>query len=291
MDSVAEQLALSRRALVAKACEDFAHWAPQLHCAPVPGAVLPGGYNHHVQLIEGPAQRWLMRIDKRTRDVRQRELEASIQHSAAAHNIAPAMAFCDPTRGISIMEWIEGSQDTLNNTSEIARLLRRVHALPLQGETLKSTEVLRRHRASLAADCALQSLLCTENPQLTKAISIIEGQSNIPQLLCHNDLLRANRLRSKQGLYALDWEYAAPGDPLFDLAVCASELPGCVTHRLVEEYLQRAPTAAESQRFSAQCLIYACIEACWFSVHEAGSVAARLSCERVANKLSNKAGQ
>jgi thiamine kinase-like enzyme len=38
-----------------------------------------------------------------------------------------------------------------------------------------------------------------------------------PPVLCHNDLLPANFLASDAGIRLIDWEYAAMGDPYFDL--------------------------------------------------------------------------
>ena len=55
---------------------------------------------------------------------------------------------------------------------------------------------------------------------------------------CHNDLLAENFLDSSEKLWLIDWEYAAMGDPLFDLAnfVANFELSDSQTMTLMTGY-------------------------------------------------------
>ncbi|MEE4109716.1 MAG: aminoglycoside phosphotransferase family protein [Halieaceae bacterium] len=88
-----------------------------------------------------------------------------------------------------------------------------------------------------------------------------------PRVICHNDLLSANRLTHRGQLVAIDWEYARPGDPLFDLAVVASELDSRQRAALYAAYLQRRPTRTEQQRLMDQLVLYSAIAACWYARH------------------------
>ena len=67
---------------------------------------------------------------------------------------------------------------------------------------------------------------------------------------CHNDLIAANFIQSRDQLYLLDWEYAGMGHPYVDLGNCAVNFcmdeAGCRT--LMEAYLGREPTPAEMAR-------------------------------------------
>ncbi|EED33819.1 putative Phosphotransferase enzyme family [gamma proteobacterium NOR5-3] len=285
MEAVAQQLASTPQDLVDEVCGSFALWAPQLSRAPVPGDVLSGGYNHHVQLLQGQGQCWVLRIDRRIRDASQRELEAEIHREAAASNIAPRLDYSDPQRGVTIMEWIDGQRDNKSAGENLAGLLRCVHALTPRGQRIESCEVLNHYRALLAADGPLAGLLRAASHLIDPALKTIGTADNVKEVLCHNDLLSANRLQRGDRLYALDWEYAGVGDPLFDLAVCASELSGNRTTQLLERYLMRPPTPAETMRFEAQRLIYACIEACWFNVHQTGAPEAAQAHQKLAALL------
>ncbi|MEE4109890.1 MAG: aminoglycoside phosphotransferase family protein, partial [Halieaceae bacterium] len=88
-----------------------------------------------------------------------------------------------------------------------------------------------------------------------------------PRVICHNDLLSANRLAHRGQLVAIDWEYARPGDPFFDLAVVASELDAQQRAALHAAYLQRRPTATEEQQLMDQLVLYSAIAACWYARH------------------------
>ena len=87
-----------------------------------------------------------------------------------------------------------------------------------------------------------------------------------PLVLCHNDLLRANRLYSGGKLYALDWEYSAMGSPLYDLAVVAAgdNLGPTATHNLLEAYSGRQPTAVEQQLITQYACVYRYLELLWY---------------------------
>lgn len=86
-------------------------------------------------------------------------------------------------------------------------------------------------------------------------------------VICHNDLLGANRLVHRGQLVAIDWEYARPGDPFFDLAVVASELDAQQRAALYAAYLQRPPTRTEQRQLMDQLVLYSAIAACWYARH------------------------
>jgi len=66
-------------------------------------------------------------------------------------------------------------------------------------------------------------------------------------------------------LLLIDWEYAALGDPYFDLAVVAGhhELDPSLARQFLEAYLQRAPSEKESARFTLQRRFYQALLALW----------------------------
>lgn len=64
-----------------------------------------------------------------------------------------------------------------------------------------------------------------------------------PPILCHNDLLPANFLSSDAGIRLIDWEYAAMGDPYFDLGNFAvnNGLGAAQEEAFLGAYLGEAP--------------------------------------------------
>ncbi|MDP5071054.1 MAG: aminoglycoside phosphotransferase family protein, partial [Congregibacter sp.] len=223
--------------------------------------------------------------------------EVNIQSQAAACDSAPRVFFSDPRRGLTLMQYIDDPKDGPDSPAAIAQLLKSIHALPAQGMPTRSTDVLRDYLSYyfdgyfyphlahsfeprnflMASQTALAKLLGEGLAIISRAMQAVDAQSDVRPVLCHNDLLQANRLRCGDRLYALDWEYAAPGDPFFDIAVCASQMSPRQANALLDLYLRRGPTPAEQQRFRGQCLIYACIEACWFTIHHPDTDPARRS--------------
>jgi thiamine kinase-like enzyme len=87
-------------------------------------------------------------------------------------------------------------------------------------------------------------------------------------VLCHNDLLRANRLHSAGRLWAIDWEYCAMGDPWFDLAVVATgdQLDGAQRTALLKAYLHREPTSDDYLNLHRHNCVYRYLELLWHGV-------------------------
>ncbi|HVR74800.1 MAG TPA: choline/ethanolamine kinase family protein [Planctomycetota bacterium] len=73
-----------------------------------------------------------------------------------------------------------------------------------------------------------------------ETLARIEGRVSPPARLvpCHNDLLAGNFIDDGRAIRILDWEYAAMGDPFFDLGNFAANqrLEGRAVERLLELY-------------------------------------------------------
>src|SRR5690606_24301184 len=93
------------------------------------------------------------------------------------------------------------------------------HRLPTRHHRLNLTERVLRYEKHLEH----QGRVFAESLQdcREKLSPLLDEISTIPveSVLCHNDLLRANRLYSRGKLWALDWEYCAMGSPWYDIAV------------------------------------------------------------------------
>lgn len=274
-------------------CQDFSRWAPQLAHAPRPGEVLHGGYNNFVQTIESPSQRWVLRIgNANTQTPAAHHREVAIQRDAAASHLAPTIVFSDSSKRLCLMHYVATTQTREVSLEMLAALFQKIHALPARGESKSSPKVFQHYKNRIPQGTGLVKLLETGAARVAAATDSIDSDGGIKHTLCHNDLLRANRLLAEDGkLYALDWEYAGIGDPFFDLAVCASELPSHAREELLSLYLRRHPTMLEQQRYEAQILMYRCIEACWFSIYSRRSPQARHSTERLARALDSKANR
>ncbi len=84
---------------------------------------------------------------------------------------------------------------------------------------------------------------------------------------CHNDLLLANFLDDGERLWIIDWEYAAMGDPFFDLGNFAvhHQLTDDAEHALLDAYCGRATPGAVA-RLKLMRIISDLREAMWAMV-------------------------
>jgi thiamine kinase len=197
---------------VARAVQQLPGWA---HASWRP---LHGGLTNDTFLLEADDRKAVLKVDPEPRSIplNQREFEARIQRSAHAAKLAPQVLFANET--IYLTEYIAGDVWTAaelldqEKLDELARALKRVHALPLSGRTFNALEAAQvyldelRRRGSGGADA--EACIAT--------IRALRSPANL--CCCHNDLVAENIVATDSGLQFLDWEYACDNDPFFDLA-------------------------------------------------------------------------
>jgi thiamine kinase-like enzyme len=120
--------------------------------------------------------------------------------------------------------------DDPENLRRLAGLLRRLHGMQPIGKPFALRSNLT-HYAGLVATAEAQRI-AGEADILLRRLSADDSRL----CLCHNDLTSANILDSGS-LRLIDWEYAAIGDPCFDLATVIQH------HGLTEEQVEGLLTA------------------------------------------------
>ncbi len=148
--------------------------------------------------------------------------EVKAQTHAAGLNISPAIYFC--SEELLVTEYIEGNhKPNLSNhdLQQLACTLYQLHNQEFELSTLDLAEKAdfywQQMKAQQKAECKhihndLLEVLKSENP-FSKSLHP-----------CHNDLNPGNIIfyyktdKNSSDLMLIDWEYAALGNPLFDLA-------------------------------------------------------------------------
>lgn len=146
---------------------------------------------------------------------------------AEAAGIAPRMVGITLPDGHSLVEFVDQPVVDEARIREPGILeactsaLRRVHiAGVVRGHFSALTEVHRFLRIANAEKLPLPGDI-SQLVTASEAIEEIFYQVGVPQRLCHNDVQLANFLTDGQVTWVLDWEYAAMGNPYFDLAMIA----------------------------------------------------------------------
>lgn len=167
---------------------------------------------------------------------------------AAGLGVGPEVVACRPREGLLITRFINGltlSPQAAGQPAQLRRIvaaIKRYHTGPRFPGTFSPFAVVRRYHAAARRKKAR----FPENvPEALRRLHRIEDALGPCRTLkpCHNDLLASNFIDEGGAMRILDWEYAAMGDPFFDLGNFAIN-QGLSKERcsaLLKEYLGEAP--------------------------------------------------
>jgi len=180
---------------------------------------LGGGPTSDSYLVERDKERFVLRLDTAVAAILglDRYAEAEILKIISEQGLGPVPEFTDPDRGILITRFIAGrawNETDLHDSGcmqKLAELLRRLHALEPIGPPFNLHDRIENY-ARIVGTAKSRDLADDAQCRLREL-----DKSAARQCLCHNDLICANIVEG-QRLALIDWEYAAIGDPFFDLA-------------------------------------------------------------------------
>jgi thiamine kinase-like enzyme len=240
---------------------------PPITHAPTVVSRLSAGLSNFSVLVEAGRQ-FVVRIDGIKPSAHGLNRQGEWRSLSAAHraDLAPHPCYFNPELGSLVCNYLAPDEQQPVDVNDIAKLLRDIHQLPARHHRLDLAERILSYEKRLAHRHPTRT---AELAKCGQEVSEIVGTISIdqqPLVLCHNDLLRANRLYSGGKLYALDWEYSAMGSPLYDLAVVAAgdNLGPTATHNLLEAYSGRQPTAVELQLITQYACVYRYLELLWY---------------------------
>ena len=225
---------------------------------------LEGGVASRSFVVEREGRRYVLRVDtsETARLGLHRSAEKAVCEAIAAAGLGSPPIYFDANRGVYLRHFIPGRAWTAadladtNNLRRLARLLRRVHAVPLAGKPFEPLGAAERYAAAVGSAQAdsLLSGLREAHARLKPSVPV----------LCHNDLVAQNVLESDV-LMLIDWEFAGTGDAFFDLAVVVQhhELEDRLVEAFLGAYLDRSVTAADCRRLDAQRAFYRLLLNLW----------------------------
>lgn len=243
--------------------------APQL-------AHLPGGLSNRNFRVRDDAGEFVARLGQDYpfhHVLRRREAAASLWAGEAG--LAPGVHFAG--QGALVTRFIAGAtmdaQRLRQRLPEAIDLIARCHRELLQRARGEAAMFYVFHVIRDYAD-ALRRAGHGLAPELTRLVALagqLEAvQIPLPIIFGHHDLLPANFIADAERLWLLDWEYAAFGTPLFDLANLAANC-GCEGREdeaLLRQYFNQAPDAALHRAFGAMKLASALREWLWACVSQ-----------------------
>jgi thiamine kinase len=154
-----------------------------------------------------------------------RRAEFRLQALAAEAGIAPGPVLLRAAApAVLVTRWASGSAweaqqfASARGLAHLAALLRELHSIELPPGT--------RGDLGARADRYARILGTAAARRLAREVRALEAQSRHPGglRLCHRDPLPANVV-GRRAVRLIDWEYAGPGDPSFDIAAVCAALP------------------------------------------------------------------
>jgi thiamine kinase-like enzyme len=178
--------------------------------------------------------------------------EGEILRLVAAAGLAPRVVRCDPSARLLVTQWIASAEVDLTAAGRerrirrVAATLRQLHELtPPPGVRAVDFAVQARQLQAALPEQVAQPVLTACAAQVLSQLG--PGRT---KALCHHDIHAQNLVTDPAGrLWLVDWEYAGLGDPVFDLASCASQLDLSAesTHLLCDEYIRAGGTVEQGR--------------------------------------------
>jgi thiamine kinase len=243
------------------------HCVPALSRTPVVVRVLTPGISNFSVLVEA-GQQFVVRIDGLNPSAHGLSRQTEWRTLEAAHGagLAPHPRYSNPELGSLVCDYLAPDDAQVPHVADVARLLRAIHQLPARHHRLDLAERILRYEKQLEhRSRELGNDLLYYRIKVAHLLRALSGQP-ADAVLCHNDLLRANRIVSAGRLWALDWEYCAMASPWYDIAVVINgdSLSAPEADTLLNAYLGRAPDASERDTLHQYGCIYRYLELLWY---------------------------
>ena len=229
---------------------------------------LSGGLSNYSFLVEAE-QKFVLRIDgiDATALGLSRHSEWILLHRVAQAGLAPTPRYYNPDIKTLVVDYLVPEPNRNASPEDMATFFKHLHSIPPIRFKLDLLQRIRRYEHHVARH--FRGIKRTLKPfvkRLEKYLELI-NRDRTPATLCHNDLNPSNRLFFKSSLWALDWEYAASGNPWFDIAVafCNDELANeTLKKEFLISYLEQENNFDESiGKIQLYSIVYTYLEILW----------------------------
>ena len=229
---------------LAKAVAEFSLWGLGDVLQPEAFIQLQGGLTNESYRFQLKGRTYVLRLfaENSWQLNINRDAEFHISGLAYANNLGAKPVYMDPNKTYAVFEFLSGhllnhaDLDESQRLSLLAKNLNRLHKLGVNSlvPTLDVTVKAENYWQAISAQGLTAYLVNKEG--LQHFFSALPGPDAL--CLCHNDLVFENMIYQDGELRFIDWEYAALGNPYFDLAsvIVNRQLDGDLAAPLLENY-------------------------------------------------------
>jgi len=253
---------------------------------------LAGGSVNRSWLLAAADGKLVLRVpvmDTRVLGIERRGERAAIETAAQA-GLAPHLVYFDDATGLMLSRHVEGrlwERRDAHDARCVARLAARLRLLheiepPGGARRLEYVRLIADYRRSLGARREMGARASGPLDSQADRLLASTGATGRGPVLCHNDVHHRNIIDG-QSLWLIDWEYAAVGDRLYDLAsfACYHDLDANERIGLLEAYAPgEAPALTRS--FDEHCWLFDYVHLLWLELTAAGAA----DCQRLVQRLT-----
>jgi thiamine kinase-like enzyme len=242
--------------------------------ATVVTSALGGGITNLNYRVDVDGKAFVVRIPGKDSELlgidRRREYACTL--AASQSGVVPEVVHFLEPEGILVTSFIVGrevSAEEMGRPTTMRRVadsLRRYHSGPSFPGTFSALETVREYLRISRSGASLPSAIDWMIERAETIDGVLRAVTRPPRP-CHNDLLRGNFIDDGHLIRILDWEYAATGDPFFDLGNFAVHqgLSDTQEAMLLEAYLGQV-TAPDLARLKLMKIVSDLREAMWAMV-------------------------
>ena len=222
----------------------------------------PGGVLQSVEPIHGgmsgslvckiviDQQPYVLRLNQQQNAFNNPQRQFACMQIAADNGVAPHVVYADAERGVSICAYVAPPTiPVARDAVQLGALIGALHRGPAFPANRDAFQFIDDAFAELTAGAhALPRLVEELLPRY--AATKVALTAHLTLAPCHNDLNPGNVLTDGARLWLVDWDSAALGDPMYDLAglIHWFGLDDARTAAFLTAYFGRAPTAHEAAK-------------------------------------------
>jgi len=224
---------------------------------------LTQGLTNKSFLLKSGQQQLVLRINAINSHALDLDRSQELKFHRAAENLglSPPLLYAAPDQSYMVKEYVAGETWQLSDSrsrggdqiDDIADTLKQIQSLSIEAKTINYFRKIERYwnqATTVNADIKSQFKALVDRARLFFENYDAEVEQLVP---CHHDTVIENIILSDRKITLLDWEYAALGDPWFDLVVFSesAQLNTSETHRLIQRYCEGKVTDEHANyRFS-----------------------------------------
>lgn len=260
-------------------------WSIALSQEPTVVGVLTAGNSHQSWRVKSGVDEFVIKCNNPSSRLLSQTLKQELlcQRLVAESNLAPDVVFA--SENFFVSRYIQAKiEPTVQDWFLVGSRLKKIHSIKIQLPVFDVVVHVNRYWQEITKLAEFDiSLLAEVRSQMALILTSVRCRQ-AESVLCHHDLNSSNVIFAPSGPIFIDWEYAAPNHPYFDLATLQSQLATDDYHQVTKGY---GVDELESVRMNQYLCLVKYLEVLWWAIIDAESASFRQSLQQLQVQLGS----